>query len=78
MCLPGPIAATASLILRGLPQLDTLWQPLFRQWGMRLSLIGVFCHQTPKASFQGDGKNEAPELVVNCISQRKNASSLAV
>jgi hypothetical protein len=60
----------ASLILRGLPQLDSLWRPLFHQWGMRLSLIGVFCHQTPMASFHRDGKNEAPELADLLIVRR--------
>jgi hypothetical protein len=72
----------ASLILLGLPRLDALWRPLFRHWGMRLSLTGVFCHQTPKASFQRAGKNEAPELadllIVRRHESKTNSKQVAV
>jgi hypothetical protein len=72
----------ASLILLGLPRLDALWRPLFRRWGMHLSLTGVFCHQTPKASFQRAGKNEAPELadllIVRRHESKTNSKQVAV
>ena len=41
----------ASLVLFGLPLLDRLWRPLLQKWRIRLTLTGVFCHQTPKAKY---------------------------
>jgi hypothetical protein len=64
----------AALILRGLPMLAQAWQPLLQQWGIRLSLTGVFCHQTPKARFRRMRKMESPELADLLIVRRHGDS----
>jgi hypothetical protein len=60
----------AALILQALPQIGKRWRPLFHQWGMHVSLIGVFCHQTPRAKFKRNGKVEEPELADLLIVRR--------
>jgi len=52
----------AALILLALPQLADSWRPLLHQWGMSLTITGVFCHQTPKAKFSMNGNTVSPEL----------------
>jgi len=61
----------ASLIVRALPQIDSAWQPLFRQWNLTLRLTGVFCHQTPKARYQYLKKTVSPELADLLIVRRR-------
>lgn len=52
----------ASLILVALPSIAKAWKPLFQQWNIKIQLTGVFCHQTPKASYQFGSKKVSPEL----------------
>lgn len=60
----------ASLILVALPRLATSWTALLQQWGVSLTLTGVFCHQTPKAKFTMNGSTVSSELADLLIVRR--------
>jgi hypothetical protein len=43
----------ASLVLNGTKILENEWRNVFYQFGIKIAITGIFCHQTPKVSFSG-------------------------
>lgn len=43
----------ASLVLNGTKIIENEWRKAFNQFGVQLTVTGIFCHQTPKVSFTG-------------------------
>lgn len=47
----GEVGFVAAMILAGVPALARAWVPILRPAGYQLRINGVFCHQTPQATF---------------------------
>ncbi|MBU1706153.1 hypothetical protein KKG19_05530 [Patescibacteria group bacterium] len=43
----------ASLVLNGTKIIENEWRKAFNQFGIQIAVTGIFCHQTPKVSFNG-------------------------
>lgn len=55
----GEVGFVAAIVLGAVPAIATAWRPLLRPFGYSIALTGVFCHQTPRASFTDDRGNNA-------------------
>lgn len=47
----GEVGFVAAAVLAGLPAIACAWAPILRPAGYQLWINGVFCHQTPQATF---------------------------
>jgi hypothetical protein len=59
----GEVGFVAAVVLGGVPAITKAWWPILRPAGYSVSMTGVFCHQTPRASFiDAAGKPRQCEL----------------
>ena len=47
----GEVGFVAAVVLGGVHDIASAWQPLLQPHGLSVKMSGVFCHQTPKATF---------------------------
>jgi hypothetical protein len=47
----GEVGFVAAFVLGAVPGIASAWRPLLKPHGLSLKMSGVFCHQTPRASF---------------------------
>ena len=47
----GEVGFVAAFVLGAVPMIASAWKPILKPAGYSLSLMGVFTHQTPRASF---------------------------
>jgi hypothetical protein len=47
----GEIGFVAAIVLGAVPGIASAWRSILRPHGLSLRMTGVFCHQTPRASF---------------------------
>jgi hypothetical protein len=52
----------AAVVLGGVPAVAAAWGAILNSVGLRLSLVGVFCHQSPMVRFRSGGTNHQCEL----------------
>lgn len=57
----GEVGFVAAVVLGGTYDIAKAWKPLLNTYGLSVNMSGVFCHQTPKATFK-DNKG----MVVSC------------
>lgn len=47
----GEVGFVAAVVLEGVPAITRAWSPILRPYGYRVKVSGVFCHQSPEATF---------------------------
>lgn len=52
----------AAVVLGGVPAVAAAWGAILNSIGLRLSMVGVFCHQSPMVRFRSGGTNHRCEL----------------
>ena len=57
----GEVGFVAAVVLGGVCDIANAWRPLLSPHGLSLKMSGVFCHQTPKATF-----TDNQGIVVSC------------
>lgn len=45
------VGFVAAAVLGGVPRIARAWRPILRKESLKLTMHGVFCHQSPKATF---------------------------
>jgi len=64
----GEVGFVAAFVLGGVPAIANAWRPILQGAGYSLKMHGVFCHQTPKATFADShgnvGSCELADLLV--------------
>jgi hypothetical protein len=59
----GEVGFVAAVVIRGVSDIANAWAPLLRPHGLSVKMSGVFCHQTPRATFTDNhGKIVSCEL----------------
>lgn len=53
-----------AVVLSGVPGIAAAWRPILAGSGIALSIIGVFCHKTPLASFKTSSRCELADLLI--------------
>lgn len=47
----GEVGFVAAVVLGGVSEIARAWSPILRPYGYRVKVSGVFCHQSPEATF---------------------------
>lgn len=47
----GEVGFVAAFVLGAVPAIASVWKPILNACGLSVTMTGVFCHQTPMASF---------------------------
>lgn len=47
----GEVGYVAAVVLKAVPDIAQAWRPILRPHGFSVRMTGVFCHQSPQASF---------------------------
>jgi hypothetical protein len=59
----GEVGFVAAVVIGGVYKIANAWSPLLRPHGLSIKMSGVFCHQTPRATFTDNhGNNVSCEL----------------
>lgn len=59
----GEVGFVAAVVLGGVPAIANAWRPILRPAGYQLRISGVFCHQSPQATFtDNNGVRKSCEL----------------
>ena len=53
----GEVGFVAAAVLGGVPDIAAAWQPILQKAGFGVTLSGVFCHQSPQATFTDSAGN---------------------